>query len=247
MPWRDTDDPYAVMVSELMLQQTQVARVVPKFHAFLERYPTPSALAQASMPDVLALWQGLGYNRRARYLQQAAVMIMTELGGVFPAVYDELLKLPGVGPNTAGAITAYAYDKPVIYIETNIRTVYFHHFFSDSDAVTDRQIEALLTQTLPATNIREFYWALMDYGAWLKKSGVRSNPKSAHYRPQTPLEGSVRQVRGLVVKLLVWNEQMDLADLSNKIADDVRLEQALSGLQRDGILTIEGAKVYLTK
>lgn len=247
MPWRDTTDPYAIMVSELMLQQTQVSRVIPKYLAFMERFPTTKELAEATIAEVIAMWQGLGYNRRARYLQLAAIMITAEHAGVFPCDYKELLALPGVGPNTAGAIMAYAYDERVSYIETNVRTVYFHHFFANADAVSDRQISELLEKTLPTVHVREFYWALMDYGAWLKRFGVRSNAKSVHYRRQAPLEGSVRQVRGKIIKLLVQRKHMSIGELSTEITDDVRLEKALSGLQKDGLITVEAEKVHLTK
>ena len=123
MPWRDDTRPYYVLVSELMLQQTQVDRVIPKFDAFITRFPDEAALAAASLADVLTLWSGLGYNRRAKYLHDAAKMIMAEFSGIFPTTYDELVKLPGVGPNTAGAIMTYAYNQPVVFIETNVRTV----------------------------------------------------------------------------------------------------------------------------
>jgi A/G-specific adenine glycosylase len=137
MPWRRDTRPYYVLVSEIMLQQTQVDRVIPKFEAFIAAFPTVRSLAEASLADVLTLWSGLGYNRRAKFLHEAAKKIEGEFNGVFPETPEALMSLPGVGVNTAGAIGAYSFNQPAIFIETNVRTVYFHHFFEDQVAVTD--------------------------------------------------------------------------------------------------------------
>ncbi len=132
MPWRAAEadgsfDPYKILVSELMLQQTQVARVVPKFTEFVAKFPTLEALANASLGDVLKAWQGLGYNRRAKYLHSAAQALISKEA---PWKCEDLVALAGVGPNTAGAVLAYAYNQPVLFVETNVRSVFIHHFFN---------------------------------------------------------------------------------------------------------------------
>ena len=138
-------NPYKIMVSEVMLQQTQVSRVIVKYQQFLELFPTVTDLARAELGQVLTAWQGLGYNRRAKFLWQAAQMVEAEFAGVFPQDQKELTRLPGIGINTAGAIMAYAYDQPVSFIETNIRTVFIHHFFHDQQAVPDQLIMQIVT------------------------------------------------------------------------------------------------------
>src|ERR1700757_4849513 len=170
MLWRRDTRAYYVLVSELMLQQTQVDRVIPKFEAFVRAFPDEQKLADATLGDVLRLWQGLGYNRRAKFLHEAAKRIV-ELGS-FPSDEAELMALPGVGKNTAGAIVAYAFNKPALFIETNVRAVYIHHFFASHELVDDRDIRELLEKTIDRKHPREFYWALMDYGNYLKKQGV---------------------------------------------------------------------------
>lgn len=207
LPWRQpeadgTFDPYKIWVSELMLQQTQVTRVIPKYLAFLQSFPTLKALAKVQLSEVLIAWQGLGYNRRAKFLWQAANDVLQQSSGVVPSTLEELTALPGIGPNTAGAILAYAYNQPVIFVETNIRTVYFHHFFQSKAAVADKEIEDLLRQTIDQQNPREFYWALMDYGTYLKRQGHGKISQSKHYKKQSMFEGSVRQIRGRVLRLL---------------------------------------------
>lgn len=243
MPWRQDTRPYYVLVSELMLQQTQVDRVVPKFHAFIETFPNEQALASASLADVLRLWQGLGYNRRAKFLHEAAKKIV-ELGS-FPDDELGLLRLPGVGKNTAGAILAYAYNSPAVYIETNIRAVYIHHFFADSDDVADSDIRALLEQTLDEREPRSFYWALMDYGSWLKKKGVRPS-RSRHYKKQAPLKGSIREVRGQIIAALA-HEDHTVDSLRRLLVADSRFDGALAGLVTDGLVMQTGERLHLTK
>lgn len=247
MPWRDDVRPYFVLVSELMLQQTQVARVIPKFYAFIERFPDERTLAEASLADVLGLWQGLGYNRRAKYLHDAAKRIVEHHGGHFPEDRADILRLPGVGVNTAGAIEAYAFNRPSIFIETNVRTVYIHHFFADDFVVDDIAIRQLLERTLDKEHPREFYWALMDYGSWLKSSGVRNVSRSRHYRKQSPLEGSVRQVRGRIITVLGQAKTLSKAELATAVGEDERFQPALAGLKRDGLVQESAGRVRLTK
>lgn len=237
LPWRlpEADgsfSPYKIVVSELMLQQTQVARVIPKYTAFIARFPDTQTLAQASLGDVLRAWQGLGYNRRAKYLWQTAQMV-DDLK-YFPNTPKELVKLPGVGPNTAGAILAYAYGQPVIFVETNIRTVYIHHFFSGRTDVADKEIIALLDQTLDRENPRDFYWALMDYGTHLKSTVGNLSKASKHYTKQSRFHGSRRAVRGQVIRLL-GEHSLPLADLAAVITDE-RLQSVLDELVSEGLV-----------
>lgn len=246
MPWREDTRAYYVLVSELMLQQTQVPRVVPKFEAFIAAFPDEKTLAAASLADVLKLWQGLGYNRRAKFLHQAAQMIANEFGGVFPQNEADILRLPGVGKNTAGAILAYAFNQPAIYVETNVRTVYIHHFFADNFAVDDKEIIELVEMTIDRDNPRKFYQNLMDYGSWLKSQGVRNIAQSRHYKKQSPLKGSVREVRGQIITLL--NEGgMSKGDVMRHLQADARFESALEGLKRDGLVSDTDGLLHLAK
>lgn len=246
MPWRRDTRPYYILVSELMLQQTQVARVMPKFDAFITRFPDERALADANLSDVLRAWQGLGYNRRAKYLHDAAKKIVSEWAGVWPETQQELQQLPGVGLNTAGAIAAYAFNYPSVFVETNIRTVYFLHFFADTEHVDDTQVRRALQQTLDLEYPREFYWALMDYGADLKAQGMRNSRQSKHYKKQSPLEGSVRQVRGEIIRKLTHRDMSD-DELRRAVEADARYPQALDGLVRDGLVTRVSRRLHLTK
>lgn len=246
MPWREDTQPYYVLVSEIMLQQTQVDRVIPKFQAFIERFPTVEALAESSLADVLKLWSGLGYNRRAQFLHKAAQMVVQDFNGIFPNSVEELVKLPGVGINTAGAIAAYSFNQPVIYIETNIRTVYFYHFFSGEEEVDDKAIRELLEETIDTEHPREWYWALMDYGSYLKRNGAGMNTKSRHYKKQSPLRGSLREVRGQIVKRLTQSDAT-VEELQNALAADERFQPALEGLVKDGLVMRTSKRLHLTK
>ena len=229
MPWRDEPTPYHVLVSELMLQQTQVVRVLPKFQAFTARFPDIQTLAAAPLSEVLALWSGLGYNRRAKFLHAAAQKIGAEHRGIIPQVESELIALPGVGKNTAGAVLAYAFNKPVAFVETNIRTVFFHHFFVDEDNVDDKDILELVLQTLDREHPRGWYWALMDYGAHLKVTAGSKVSQSKHYVRQSTFEGSRRQLRGEVIRRLLAGDSL------GDIADD-RLVSVLDDLQKESFI-----------
>lgn len=218
LPWRQTTSPYRIVVSELMLQQTQVARVLPKYQAFVKAFPNTKRLAEASLRDVLRLWQGLGYNRRAKLLHQAAATVHSQQGGRWPQTQAGLCALPGIGPYTAGAIMAFAYNQPVPIIETNIRTVYLHHFWPSQSAVTDAEILQQVTRTLPTDCSRDWYWALMDYGAHLKKVVANRNHQSKHYHKQTVFKGSVREVRGAIIRLLSQQTAVSEDDMQTELA-----------------------------
>jgi A/G-specific adenine glycosylase len=246
LPWRqpDTDgtfDPYKILVSELMLQQTQVLRVIPKYHDFLVLFSSVQDLAQAELGDVLRAWQGLGYNRRAKFLWQAAQQVAS--AGSFPTNIVELVKLPGIGSNTAGAILTYAFNQPVAFVETNVRTVYIHHFFAGRDDISDKEILTLLDQTLDHENPRQFYWALMDYGSHLKATIGNLNKASKHYAKQSRFEGSRRQVRGQVLRML-GTSGMSHAELQTAIADE-RLEAVLHELLGEGLIRRNGNQFIL--
>lgn len=246
MPWRDNTDPYYVLVSELMLQQTQVDRVIPKFIAFIDAFPDLQSLAKASLSDVLVLWSGLGYNRRAKFLHAAAQKSVTDFEGEIPRTLEGLVSLPGVGPNTAGAIMAYSFNEPVTFIETNVRTVYFYHFFQDQLSVTDKELREKVADTTDHEHPREWYWAMMDYGSWLKKQGFSANNKSAHYKKQAPLKGSLREVRGQLLKLLS-QENQSISDLQLRYEGDDRFGVALSALLKEGLIQKSGDRIHLPK
>lgn len=246
MPWRRDVRPYYVLVSELMLQQTQVDRVVPKFNAFIKRFPDEIMLAQAPLGEVVAIWSGLGYNRRAKFLHQAAQKITTEFSGKLPDTLEKVQMLPGVGPGTAGAIMTYAFNRPSVFIETNVRTVYFYHFFPGTDRVMDAELRPIIETTLDREHPREFYWALMDYGAYLKKNGAGAVAKSKHYKKQSPLKGSVREVRGRIIDLLIVSSK-SVEDIYYHFQDDERTDKAVKGLLADGLIMQTSGILHLTK
>jgi A/G-specific adenine glycosylase len=247
LPWRQLGadgriDPYKVLVSELMLQQTQVQRVIPKFEGFVQQFPTFEVLANAPLAEVLKAWNGLGYNRRAKFLWHAASQVVHDYSGVLPQTTSELTTLSGVGPNTAGAILAYAHNKPSIFIETNIRTVFIHHFFAGQTQVSDKHIVDMVARTLP-DNPREWYWALMDYGTHLKQTIGNLNKLSKHYVKQSAFHGSKRQIRGAVLRLLV-HQPYTITEIADLIADE-RLDDVMNDLVKEGLLKVHGGRYKL--
>lgn len=223
-PWRMSRDPYHILVSEIMLQQTQTERVAQKYEQFITEFPDFSTLACAPLQKVLSVWQGLGYNRRAISLKTIARTVMEEFGACLPPDVELLKTLPGIGQATASAICAFAFNKPTVFIETNIRRVFIHFFFPHRDMVKDAEILPLVEMTLDKSNPREWYYALMDYGVMLKKelhlTQLRNpNRRSAHYQLQSPFEGSNRQIRGMILKTLIA-AQTDLSE--NEIVQEVK-------------------------
>ena len=236
LPWRDTTDPYRIFVSEVMLQQTQVARVVPKYELFLKRFPTAKVLSKARLSAVLKEWSGLGYNRRAKFLRNAAKEITSRFKGTFPRAYIDLRSLPGVGEYTAKAMRIFAYNEPDVLVETNVRTAFICHFFAGHERVTDKEILRVARVVAEGQNPREWHWALMDYGSHLKANGVRLNTKSAQYAKQSKFEGSLREVRGAILRSLGFsstNEESLAAELE---FPRERFLEALEGLFKDGLI-----------
>jgi A/G-specific adenine glycosylase len=236
LPWRKTRDPYKILVSEIMLQQTQVSRVESKYKSFLKKFPTIHALAQAKLRDVLFEWQGLGYNRRAIYLKKCAEKIEEDFHGKFPKDFKILQTLPGIGPATAGDIMAFAWNIPIVVIETNIRSVFIHFFFKSKNKVNDKEITPLIEQTLNTKNPREWYYALFDYGVYLKKT---SNPssRSAHHVKQSKFIGSYRQKRAQVVKIFLKKSPQTKNRIQKTVLYKPRvLSKILSDLSREGFI-----------
>ena len=239
LPWRLPEiggsfDPYKILVSELMLQQTQVPRVIPKYEAFLRQFPTIESLAGSSLGEVLVAWQGLGYNRRAKFLWQAAQQTVKDFDATLPDDQASLESLPGVGVNTAGAIRAYAFNQPAVFIETNVRTVYIHHFFKGQTEVPDAAIRKLLEETMDRDNPRVFCWALMDYGSYLKQAIGNAAKASKTYTKQSKFSGSARQLRGKILRLLAGGA---LAEAHLLVAlDDERAEVVVQGLVAEGLV-----------
>ncbi len=246
LPWRRTHDPYKILLSELMLQQTQVKRVIEKYREFLRRFPSIESMASAPLRAILEAWQGLGYNRRALALKRLATIVVDHYGGRIPRTIEVLKALPGVGAATAGAVCAFAFDKPVVFIETNIRSVFIHFFFRDREAVKDSDILPLLAQTLDAKRPRDWYYALMDYGAMLKERQTNPNRRSAHYTKQSPFEGSLRQVRGMILRTLVKQPSISEPALVKVInCDAVMVRQALKQLRTEGFIVKKRKRFFI--
>ncbi len=240
-------DPYKVIVSEIMLQQTQADRVVEKYLRFIDVFPTFEVLAAASNEDVLRQWIGLGYNRRALALKRIATMIVNDRGGLVPRTPEELRQFPGIGPNTAASIAAFAFNEPVVFVETNIRTVYIHFFFTGHDSIRDESILDIAGKTLDEANPREWYYALMDYGVMLKKNFKNKHAKqSKAFKQQKPFEGSTRQVRGNILKALI-GRTLNMADIARALnLEPGTIEPVLLQLEKEGFVKRDGDTISLT-
>lgn len=242
LPWRPLKgkrkvSSYEILVSEFMLQQTQVDRVVPKFVAFLGRFPTMQDLAQSSQKDVLSLWSGLGYNRRALYLQKSVQAIVEAYKGLIPKDPSTLKTLPGIGDYMAHILPVFIYNQPEVLIETNIRTVFLHHFFNGKEAVSDTEIFEKIRKTLLTEDVRDWYYALMDYGSFLKKEKKIKNTASAHYTKQKPFKGSLRYVRGTLLKKLVLGKVLkeDVYDIFPEYSSK-DVESVCESLLKEGLI-----------
>jgi A/G-specific adenine glycosylase len=243
LPWRRTKNPYRILVSEIMLQQTQAERVIEKYPEFLAAFPDFASLAGAPLPHLLRLWQGMGYNRRALLLRRLAQKVVSEHREKLPSDPKILIGLPGIGPYTAGAVMAFAFNKPVVFLDTNIRRVYINEFFADREKIRDGEIAPLLRQTLDMENPRRWYNALMDYGAMLKRTQGNANRRSAHYTRQSPFENSNRQVRGMILKLLVTESSFTTARIVAETGVDAeRVKKNLVDLEQEAFIEKKGCR-----
>lgn len=256
LPWRTTRDPYAIWISEVMLQQTQVSRVDGRWQKWLERFPHVDALAAASTADVLEEWQGMGYNRRALAVLRAAQEV-SRSGGRLPEDEAALRALPGIGPATAAGIRAFSFNRHAVYLETNVRTVFLHELFPEAEDVSDKELVPLVDASCPPdggnglTDPRSWYYALLDYGAHLKKTVPNPSRRSRSYARQSRFEGSNRQKRAVLVRiLLAYREGISTEDLASELnraellagrealpPSDV--EMLLAELQKEGFCTRE--------
>lgn len=251
--WREQITPYRVVVSEIMLQQTQTDRVAPKFDLFIQQFPDFQTLAQAPFDHVLRFWKGLGYNRRAQALQKIARLIVDQYDGVLPDDPKILQEFPGIGPATASSIVAFAYNKPTIFIETNIRTVFIYTFFyheikQKNLTLADTLLLPLIAQTVDQLQARIWYYALMDYGVMLKKTVGNLNQLSKHYTKQSRFAGSDRQIRGKILQVLLDLPGIGYDDLVATLEEDPsRIARILDDLSQENFVRWIGNNLVLTK
>jgi len=260
LPWRKTSNPYHIVVSEIMLQQTQVPRVIIKYTEFIKTFSTWESLANATFAEVLEKWSGLGYNRRAKYIHLIAQKVVNEFHGILPDDPTILETFPGIGKATAASIVVYSFNKPIAFIETNVRRVFIHHFFKDklpqghpngkfasrlarsregiddTKRIHDKELEPFVESSIDQTNPKEWYWALMDYGTYLATQIENPNRKSKHYAKQSKFEGSVRKVRGEILRQLLkyktlTEKQIDILD-----EDKIKVKAAINGLIQDRLI-----------
>lgn len=241
LPWRRDPSPYKVLVSEIMLQQTQVSRVVPKFNDFMKTFPTIESLAKAKTKQLLQVWSGLGYNRRAIWLKEAASQIVAR--GEFPQVVKELQNLKGVGPYTSRSILIFAFNRDLAAVDTNIRRVLIASGFAD-ESTSDKMLQSIADSVLLRGRSRDWHNALMDYGSQvLTSSSTGISPTST----QPCYEGSSRQVRGAVIRALTETNELGLGDLMLLLDCDLEeseLESIMSQLIVDGLVELVRGASY---
>jgi len=239
-PFRNEINPYNVVISEIMLQQTQTNRVVEKFQQFIQKFPDFQSLANAPLNEVLKVWQGLGYNRRAVALKKIAERVVNEFDGILPADIDILKSFPQIGHNTASSIVAFAFNMPTFFIEVNIRRVYIYYFFPGKSSITDSVIVPIVRKTLDSSNVRKWYYALTDYGVMLKKTHPELNKRSAHYRKQAKFKGSNREVRGKILKLLIASSSLTEVEIFKELKiNSKKLKEILNLLIKEGFIKQE--------
>lgn len=249
LPWRNTFNPYAVLVSEMMLQQTQVERVKPKYREFLAQFPTIKTLAAASPSEVIKAWQGLGYNRRALFLQRTAKIITNKFSGKLPQNYEQLLTLPGIGQSTAGALLAFAFNQPVVFVETNLRRAVIHEFYADEKPVDDKDVFIILKASVDTARPREWYWALMDYGSALGREKGLANPnrQSRRYTRQSKFSGSFREIRGRLLRLLAEGSQPRTKLKNLAPGQRALLDRAIAQLEAEKFIEKKGNHFQLNQ
>lgn len=243
MPWRKNITPYRIVVSEIMLQQTQVSRVAKKFDPFIRKFPSFKSLAKAPLNEVLKEWQGLGYNRRALNLHRLSKEVIANHRGKLPQDYTALINLPGIGPNTAGSILAFAWNIPHPFIETNIRTVFIYFFFKKHRGkVHDKRLLSLIEKNLDRTNPREWHYALMDYGTMLKRTEINPSRKSSHHLKQSQFKGSNRELRSHILKEIIKNPLSE-KDILKKFPrqNPKSIMRNMSDLVKEGFVVKKGA------
>ncbi len=247
MPWRVSRDPYHILVSEIMLQQTQVGRVLTKYEQFTLTFPDFDSVNKAPLQEILKVWQGLGYNRRAIALHKICRLVVTEYCGVLPNSVETLQRFPGIGPATAGAICAFAFNQPTVFIETNIRRVFIHFFFPNKNGVKDKEILPLVEGTLDTRSPRTWYHALMDYGAMLKNEEHNPNRRSAHYNRQPPFRGSNREIRGLILRTLIEHPSVAEGELLRAVGKSPeRVRPIITQLTKEGFIVRAGNRLKIS-
>jgi len=238
LPWRQTTDSYRILVPELMLQHTQVNRVIPRYHAFIDAFPDFSALASAPQQEVLTRWQGLGYNRRALCLHRIAMQVMEEHAGQLPDDPVALQRFKGIGPATAAFIAAFAFIRPVVFIETNIRRVFLHFFFEGEEDLLDSRILPLVELTLDSEHPREWHNALMDPGILIARTTGNANRRSRSYVRHSPFQGSDRQIRGEILRKMIGGGPVREDEIGTSLdTDPARIERILRALVKEGFIT----------
>lgn len=243
--WREAITPYNVVVSEIMLQQTQTSRVALKFPQFIDRFPDFKTLATATTQELLEQWVGLGYNRRAFALQETARKIYFEYDNKVPDDPSILITCKGIGPATAASIVTFAYNKPTIFIETNIRSVFLHIFFHGQENVPDSLLLPLIAQSVDTIHPREWYYALMDYGVYIKKRYPNPNKKSSHYNQQSRFEGSDRQIRGAIIRLLTKKKTVSLEEIYTLFAHKKdNIERIIQKMVHEKLVVKENCDIH---
>ncbi len=247
-PFRDKINPYYVLISEIMLQQTQTSTVSEKFLNFIKSFPDFEALSKAPKQKLLKAWQGLGYNRRAIALKTIAEKVVNEYDGKLPDSVETLKKLPQIGHNTASSIVAFAFNKPTYFIETNIRRVFIYFFFSNKKNVNDKEIISFVEATADNEAPRKWYYALMDYGVMLKKIHPELNKRSAHYRKQAKFKGSNREIRGKILKILLNKKKILMTELQTQLkVENKRIISILNQLEKEGFIENNKRVIKISK
>jgi len=266
LPWRKTRDPYNILISEVMSQQTQLSRVIPKYEKWIDTFPTIHELAEAKISEVLHYWSGLGYNRRALNLKKSAELIDTQYSGIFPTTEKELLALPGIGQYTARAVLCFAFDQQIAVVDTNVRKVILTQFLnseyiknsvrqdfklsdnlsSSEDKIDDKMIQKIATQLLPIGRAYEWNQALMDYAAAVLKKEKIPVPK------QSKFHGSRRYYRGQILKVLLQKKKVPLKDIGLLIKKDYLiteekwLHELIDELNKEGFILVKNGIIELS-
>lgn len=245
-PWRSNRTPYRVLISEVMLQQTQADRVVKHYRRFLKEFPSFRSLAQAPQAAVIHAWQGLGYNRRALYVHNAAKEITRLYAGRIPRAPELLQELPGIGAYTSKSILVFTYNQPHVFIETNIRSIFLYYFSSLDKPVPDSLLLPYIEAALDRNNPREWYESLMDVGSLLKKTIPGLNTHSSTYVKQSKFQGSFRQKRGALLRLLSEKNPGCCTALQNELdISEAELQKLLAIMVNEGFIRITKTSVSL--